>query len=134
MEYLGIKGNNSYLIDLKSGEGYVFSTFGASIEKVKAEYVISICKNMKRVNILSILNDPTSKVSEIYYMGKKALINKTGMELYRVIPSNFQRESCSIYRIVRQDCIGLVQLLIPFTYGTVSFDMVDNLYGNPQWV
>jgi len=134
MEYIGSKGNTYYLVDNITKEGYSFSMFGSSIEPIDANYVFVICKNLRPVNIFSIVNDPTTKISEVYYMGKRSLIKANGMDIIRSIPKEFQMETVSAFRILREDCPGLVQLVIPFTYGKVSIEMLSKVLGNISWV
>lgn len=135
MEYYTHKGNNYYLIDLNSDEGYSFSEFGSSLGKVNAKYVVSISNMLTPVDILSILYDVTTNICEIYYKGKKALISEKGMNVYRKIPKDFPKETFIAFRISRQEqeYIGVSQLLIPFKKDCVSFEMLNNLFGIKAW-
>lgn len=130
-EYLSVKGSNHYIIDMVSGEGYSFSAYGAQIEKVSSSYVISMCNVLVEVNILSILNDVSSNLCEVYFLGRKALIKEKGMEVFKRISKCFERENHLIYRIKRDDCPGLVQILIPFKKGKVSLQYLSKELGIP---
>lgn len=132
-EYFSQKGSNCYLIDLDNDEGYSFSEFGKSIEKVNAKYVVSICKLLKPVDIFSILSDSMGTDCEIYFKGKKAVVNKKGFDVYKMVASTFKRETFITFRITRNECLGLTQILIPFKKDEVSFKMIEEILGILTW-
>ena len=129
MEYLSIKGSKHYLIDMDSSEGYAFSSYGAQVEKVISSYVVAICNVLVEVDTFSILNDVSSNMCEVYYKGKRAVIKDKGMNVFKRIPKHFERESHLIYRIKREECPGLVQILIPFRKGKVSLQDLSSGLG-----
>lgn len=132
-EYLSVKGSNMYLIDIDSGEGYSFSEYGGAIEKVTAGYVLSICKVVNRVDILSILSDSSSDMCEIYFQGKRAIVQDKGINVFRKIPKSYPRETYVTFRIVRPDCMGLTQILVPFKYNCVTFEMLNSVFKGLVW-
>lgn len=133
-EYMAVKGINYYLIDLNSNEGYKFSEYGKGLEALEAKYVVSICNVLREVDIFSILYSSCSSRCEIYYKGKKAIIQDKGINVYRRIPTSFQRENIITFRITRTEEQGVSQILIPFKEGTVSYDMLESVFGKLNWV
>ena len=132
-EYLSHKGNDYYIIDLDTDEGYSFSEYGRVIERVNAKYVASICRVLNPVDVLSILSDVNSNMCEIYFKGKRAIVNLKGMSVYSRLPRDLPKETFIVFRILRDDCIGLTQLLIPFKKGLVTNDMLSSIFGGLKW-
>lgn len=132
-EYFAVKGSNFYLIDLCSNEGYAFSEFGKGIGSVNAKYVISICNVLSEVDILSILSDSTANISEIYYKGKRAIVNGNGINVYKKIPSYYPKKTFIAFRIVRSEFVGLTQILIPFEKGCVTESMLSSVFKVRNW-
>ena len=130
-EYYIVKGENHYLVDLETGEGYAFDNFGKSIGPVDACYA-SIMGFSNPVDILSILCD-TSPICEVYYKGKKLRLNEKGMSVYRKIPKEFPRKTYIAFRVIRNECLGLTQILIPFEKDCVSFNDLSNVLGSYDW-
>lgn len=133
MEWLGIKGNNQYLINKETNEGYQFDMFGKGLCPVEATYVMLECKVLTPVNVLSILHQSTTGMSEIFFMGKKAIINMSGVNIVQTIPKQYIRESNVIYRIKRTEDIGVNQILIPYRVGELTLEKLGDILKVRSW-
>lgn len=132
-EFYCIKGCNHYLVDAKANEGYCFTAYGNQVEPVLATYVLSICRVRVDVDILSILSDVTCGICEIYFKGKKAVVKERGLMVYKKCLQSIPRASAVAYRIIRPDCMGVTQMLLPLREGVVSFEDISKLFGNLKW-
>lgn len=134
-EYMVKVGLNYYLIDLSLDEGYVFSEYGRGCNRVSAKYVLSICSfnAMIPVNIFSILHDSMTNMSEVYYQGYKCLLKENAISIFKKIPKVFDKATFIPFRILREEQEGLSQILVPFKNNSVSFDMLNEVYGNMDW-
>lgn len=134
-EYIACVGRYYYLFDLGTNEGYSFSEYGKGIGPVNAKYVLSISttSSIDRVNILSILHDSTTNISELYYQGYRCIVKDKAVNIYKRIPKNFNKSTYIPFRIVRADIEGLIQILVPFKDSSVSFDMLNSFLGNVKW-
>lgn len=132
-EYFAQKGDKYYIIDINTNEGYSFSDLGKGLEKLQAGYIVSICSVVRPVDVLSILSTANSNMCEIYYQEKRALISETGISVYAKIPKNYPKETIIPFRVVRDDCPGLTQILVPFKKGTVTNEMLGSVFGGVVW-
>jgi hypothetical protein len=127
MSYFICKGSYYYLVDKVSGEGFSFSNFGRSIERVPADYALSIGGNVEEADIISILYDVNSDVCELYLNGSKKLIKKKGMSVFATLKKRVKLLTYIPFRVVRDDCQGLNQLLLPVEEGSINFNEVLRL-------
>lgn len=127
MSYFICKGSYYYLVDKVSGEGFSFSNFGRSIERVPADYALSIGGNVEEADIISILYDVNSDVCELYLNGSKKLIKKKGMSVFAILKKRVKLLTYIPFRVVRDDCQGLNQLLLPVEEGSINFNEVLRL-------
>lgn len=127
MSYFICKGSYYYLVDKVSGEGFSFSNFGRSIERVPANYALSIGGNVEEADIISILYDVNSDVCELYLNGSKKLIKKKGMSVFATLKKRVKLLTYIPFRVVRDDCQGLNQLLLPVEEGSINFNEVLRL-------
>lgn len=127
MSYFICKGSYYYLVDKVSGEGFSFSNFGRSIERVPADYALSIGGNVEEADIISILYDVNSDVCELYLNGSKKLIKKKGMSVFAKLKKRVKLLTYIPFRVVRDDCQGLNQLLLPVEEGSINFNEVLRL-------
>lgn len=127
MSYFICKGSYYYLVDKVSGEGFSFSNFGRSIERVPADYALSIGGNVEEADIISILYDVNSDMCELYLNGSKKLIKKKGMSVFATLKKRVKLLTYIPFRVVRDDCQGLNQLLLPVEEGSINFNEVLRL-------
>lgn len=125
--YFICKGSYYYLVDKASGEGFSFSNFGRSIERVPADYALSIGGNVEEADIISILYDVNSNVCEIYFNGSKKRIKQKGMSVFAILKNHVKLLTYIPFRIIRDDCQGLNQLLLPVEVGSISFNEILQL-------
>lgn len=127
MSYFICKGSYYYLVDKVSGEGFSFSNFGRSIERVPADYALSIGGNVEEADIISILYDVNSDMCELYLNGSKKLIKKKGMSVFATLKKRVKLLTYIPFRVVRDNCQGLNQLLLPVEEGSINFNEVLQL-------
>lgn len=127
MSYFICKGSYYYLVDKVSGEGFSFSNFGRSIERVPADYALSIGGNVEEADIISILYDVNSDMCELYLNGIKKLIKKKGMSVFATLKKRVKLLTYIPFRVVRDNCQGLNQLLLPVEEGSINFNEVLQL-------
>lgn len=125
--YFICKGSYYYLVDKVSGEGFSFSNFGRSIERVPADYALSIGGNVEEADIISILYDVNSNVCEIYFNGSKKRIKQKGMSVFAILKHHVKLLTYIPFRVIRDDCQGLNQLLLPVEVGSISFNEILQL-------
>lgn len=128
-EYLVVKGNYYYLVDLDANTGYSFSEYGQSMESVNARYALSLEGCVKEVDILSILSDSTMSECELYLNGDRVIVKGTGMGVFSKISKSLPRVSFTTFRIVRPEMVGLVQILVPLNKNVCDMKTVKGLLG-----
>lgn len=132
-EYVAVKGDRIYVFNLITNEGFAFTGLGRSIEPVMGKYIITQVGSAQETDILSILGDSNKNESELYYMGKRAVISKTALSVYASVPKNLPKVNKIPLRVLRKEAPGVTQLLIPFSKGAVSFEELNNIFGELSW-
>jgi hypothetical protein len=125
--YFICKGNYYYIADRTSGEGFSFSNFGRSVEKIPADYALSLGGNVEKADVISILYDVNSDICELYLNGSKKLIKKKGMSAFATLKNHVKLLTYIPFRVIRDDCQGLNQLLLPVEEGSINFNEVLQL-------
>ena len=132
-EYLATIGNRVYVFNIITDEGFAFSSLGRSIEKVLGKYILTQATSAIETDVLSILGDVNKKECELYYMGKRALVDKTAVSVYSILRKSYPKVCKIPLRVVRDEASGVMQLLIPYSKGIVSNQDINKILGDLVW-
>ena len=136
MEYLGSKGSSYCIIDDNSSVAYTFSDFGKSINAIDRKMAVLECKGILQVNVLSVLGDLNSKVSEVYFLGKTLKVNMNYLSTYAILSKmKLTRANFNIFRVLREDS-HICQILVPLKLNTLSLSEISSALGvsDSLWV
>lgn len=131
-EYMKQKGNCYYLFDVSTDEGYTFSDFGKGINPISAKSAILIEGVTVPVDMMSILYAVNTNFCEVLYKGNRFKLNINGISVFSSIPKNFKKATFVAFRILREEALGVTQIIVPFSKDLVSLEMFKSFITSMQ--
>lgn len=131
-EILGKSGRYTYIVNVGYDEYAKFDSFGSYVCGGFTLSGLSECRSTKNVSVLSIVGEPASGISEVYFDGMAAVVNLNHIACMSLARDNLKRADHLIMRRVDQ-VNGVVQILIPLVSGSCTCETLERLYGKCQW-
>lgn len=128
-EYYWEHGRNVYLADMNTNECAKFDTFGQCLGNIPASYVYYDTTVHMPVDVISILGDPSSEVTDVYFGRKRYLVGKPPMDVYSDVYSRYGNVVVSALRLNWSD-EGVIQVMLPCRQGKVDAESLENLFKN----
>lgn len=132
MYLMGVKGDCSYLVDMKSEEGYQFSVYGEAIKKVTANSVFVSNINLIEVDVLSIIGEAVSRYSEIYFNGYVAVVGRSLLDVFASVRDRVKKASPIVFNINHSE--GVQQIILALQRGTATKEFLNTIFGQLDWV
>jgi len=124
--FTGTKGNTTYLINSSKGEAYSFNAFGQGISALsERDARIALMNKVFEVDIISILETPQSKVSNIYYNGYCTDISKSYIEVFALLRDKVRKVNSSMFKISHSESVS--QILLSIVKGSTSLEDLSKL-------
>lgn len=131
-EILGKSGRYTYIVNVGYDEYAKFDSFGSYVGGGFALSGLSECRSSREVSVLSIVGEPASDISEVYFEGRAAVVNLNHIECMSLARDNLKRADHLIMRRVDQ-ANGVVQIIIPLVSGSCTYETLERLYGECRW-
>lgn len=123
-EYMGKRGNNTYLYSKDFGECVVFDSIGKFISNTG---FIGDCKSVIDVDIVSILSNGDKSV--IYFDGMQRVVDLRYVTLIQRVMKNYPTIGGMIYRVnhSKNGKIEVNQVLLVYNKGALKREALDGL-------
>ena len=132
MQYLGRRGNYYYLLDEDSNEAYSFDSFVESVNSLPyLDARIKINNTISRVELVSILGEPLSRVCEVYFNGYTAQVPKGYKDVYSILVNALNLHTRVFFRINRSTS---QQIILATKQESTSRETLGALLGIFEWV
>jgi hypothetical protein len=110
----------------------MFSDFGKGINPISAKDAIILGGVTVPVDMMSILYTVNSNSCEVLFKGQRFLLNISGIKVFSSIPKNFKKETYIAFRILREEAVGVTQIIVPFSKDWVSLEMFKSYIASMQ--